>query len=453
MAYVLRLLVGLAFWFLLASAHALVPKVQWEFKGASSDPWVSSASSACSTWMDTLNLTDTSYIHSLNSVSVGSDGVANGCYQKLVNRSNGAVANPNQLIALTKRSVTPYCPSNSSASGTGCACNQGYGEDSTHTFCVGMTDLEQFCQQHAAAKNTFNQWGTVGRSSPMPTASCYKPDPPFEGPDAAKGCQTVLKDVIAAPREGDPALKDWSATGVMTGATCEDALATDAAPKSSDDPCPNGFPGTVNGQQRCIAVEPDKGIEGVKGTSQTTADGTKIDTKETTKCEGSICTTTTNTTTTTSGGTVTNSTTSRTESLSDKCAKDPKNDVCKKTQGGAGGATSSMTCDVNSSAEGCGGEGAAIGELYTKKDKTVGQVLTKAKNDLQSSQLGSSVTNFFNVGGGGSCPSISGTVPYVNAAFTFDAYCGSTASKLFLILRTVLVMVATWAAFRIAIDN
>lgn len=345
------------------------------------------------------------------------------------------------------------CLANSVPSGSSCACASPYVEDATHTQCVmPKSPLEAWCEDNAARKNTFKMTGTVGLNAPLPSASCFMPYPPFDGVDALKGCAMTLGDgaAVGVPSEGR---KHWSSTGVMTGGTCEESQATDAAPKAVDDPCPNGFSGTVNGVQKCIAAEPDKGIEGVKGTSQTNADGTKIDTKETTRCQGSICTTTTNTTTTTSSGTVTNSTSSRTESLSDKCAKDPKNDVCKKTQGGVGGATSSMTCDTNSSAEGCGGEGAAIGELYTKKDKTVGQVLTKAKNDLQSSPLGSSVTNFFNVGGGGSCPSISGTVPYVNATFTFNAYCGDTASKLFLILRTVLLMVATWAAFRIAIDN
>jgi hypothetical protein len=318
---------------------------------------------------------------------------------------------------------------------------------------AGPSELEQFCQQGAAGKFTWKQSGTIGKNSPLPSASCYKPDPPFTGADASKGCAMTLGDGVAAPREGDPLLKDWSASGKMTGATCEDAVATDAAPKSADDPCPSGFPGTVNGETKCIAAEPDKGIEGVKGSSQTNADGTKIDTKETTKCEGSVCTTTTNTTTTTAGGSVSNSTTSRTESLADKCQKDPKNQVCQKTQGGAGGATSQMTCESNSSAEGCGGEGAAIGDLYAKKDKTVAQALTKAKDALQASPLGSSVSNFFNVGGGGSCPNVSASIPFINKTITIDTFCTSMAAQMFVVIKAVLLMLATWMAFRVAIDN
>lgn len=344
------------------------------------------------------------------------------------------------------------CPANSTVSGTSCACTSPYVEDSTHTSCVApLSDLQQFCQDNASRKNTFRQSGTVGLNSPLPSAACFKADPPFPGPDAVRGCAMTLGDGVAvpAPAEG---LKHWSASGVMTGATCEDAVATDAAPKSADDPCPSGFPGTVNGETRCVAAEPDKGIEGVKGTSQTNADGTKVDTKETTKCLGTVCTTTTNTTTTTSGGAVTNSTSSRTESLGDKCAKDQKNDVCKKTQGGAGSATSDMTCDVNASAKGCGGGGADIGVLYAKKDKTVAQALVKAKDGLLASPVGASVGNFFSVSGGGSCTAVSAAIPFLNKTITIDTWCSTFALNMMAIVKTVLLMLASFMAFRVAID-
>ncbi|WP_369647180.1 hypothetical protein [Variovorax sp. V118] len=209
----------------------------------------------------------------------------------------------------------------------------------------------------------------------------------------------------------------------------------------------------MNGQSRCVAVEPDKGIEGVKGTSQTNADGTKIDSRETTKCVASVCTTTTTTTTTTSTGSTSTSTSSRTESIGDKCEKDPKNKVCQKTQGGTGGATSQMGCEQNSSAEGCGGEGSQIGELYGKKDKTVAQAFTKAKNALQASPVGSAVGGFFSVGGGGSCPRVSGNIPFLNKVVVIDTFCSDFAAQMFAVVRAVLLMLATWMAFRIAIDN
>lgn len=368
---------------------------------------------------------------------------------------NSTGGNDQVIVQSGFTSVGGLCPANSTAVSGGCQCNSGAYEDPTHTSCVVPTPdtLQEFCLQGSTGKFTWPQSGTVGASSPLPTGSCYKPYPPFTGADATRGCTTALVNSMAVPKEGDPLLRQWSGTGVMTGAVCDDAAATDAAPKAADDPCPGGFQGTVNGESKCVPAEPDKGIEGVKTTSQTNADGSKSTTTETTKCAGSVCTTTTQIANTSAGGTITNSTSSRTESLEDKCVKDPKNPVCKKTQGGAGSAASEMTCDINPSAEGCGGQGAAIGELYAKKDKTVGQALKKATDALQASPVGSAVGGFFTVGSGGSCPTASATIPFLNKVVTFDMFCTTFAGQMFIIVKAVLLMLATWMAFRIAIDH
>lgn len=209
----------------------------------------------------------------------------------------------------------------------------------------------------------------------------------------------------------------------------------------------------MNGVTRCVPAEPDKGIEGVKESSTTDADGTKRDVKETTKCEGDNCTTTTTTTTTTAGGATSTSTTSSTSSMADTCKANPTNPICQRTQGGRGAGVSQSTCQENPSAQGCGGEGASIGDLYAKKDKTVQQVLNKAKDDLRASPLGTSVGGFFTVGVGGSCPTVSGNIPWLNATFTFDAFCTPLAAQMFAVLRGVLLMLAAWMAFRVAIDH
>ncbi|MEJ1167388.1 hypothetical protein V9K97_27120 [Variovorax sp. CCNWLW186] len=344
------------------------------------------------------------------------------------------------------------CPANSTSVAGGCQCASGYQEDSTHTMCVAqVSELEQFCQQHAAAKNTFKMSGSAPKASGVPGTSCYVPDPPFGGTDAGKGCSASLGDRIGAPSD-DGTKINWAGSGSFDGGTCT-ADQGSPTPPSKDDPCPGGFEGTVNGETRCVPAEPDKGIEGVKQTSSTDASGTKQDVKETTKCEGANCTTTTTTTTTTAGGAVSTSTTSRTESLSDKCAKDPTNAVCQKTQGGKGAGVSQSTCQENPSAQGCGGEGAGIGDLYAKKDKTIAQVMKKASDDLKAAPLGSAVGGFFTVGSGGSCPSPSGVVPFLNKAVTFDMFCTNFAAQMFLIVRMVLLMLATWMAFRVAIDH
>lgn len=445
MAYFVRvvlLLIGALLWG--RAAQALVPVGEGSWRGAGSaqsctgslDP----ALAACI--LGKVNSRPASDFDQCTFVNVSSNSAGAQC--RFI---------PNNIFLAngSAEKVPGSCPANSTPVTGGCQCASGFDESAGQCVPKG-SELQQFCSDNAARMNTFKQSGTVGLNSPIPSGSCYKPYPPFEGVDANKGCAMTLGDgaAVGVPSEG---LKHWSASGRMTGETCDDDAATDASPKAADDPCPNGFPGTVNGVTKCVAAEPDKGIEGVKSTSQTSSDGTKVDTKETTKCDGSICTTTTNTTTTSSSGTVTNSTSSRTESIDDKCSKDPKNPVCKKTQGGAGSATSEMTCDINPSAQGCGGEGAAIGDLYAKKDKTVAQVLTKAKNDLQSSPLGSSVTNFFNVGGGGTCPNVTAAIPFINKTITIDTFCTSMAAQMFVVIKAVLLMLATWMAFRIAIDN
>jgi hypothetical protein len=148
-----------------------------------------------------------------------------------------------------------------------------------------------------------------------------------------------LNNTIAVPRENDPLLKDWSATGVATGATCEDAVATDAAPKADPNPCPDGFAGSVNGQTVCVKREPDKGIEGVQGTNTTNADGTSTTTKETTKCNAGVCTTTKETTNRDAAGAIigTVKTDTKTETIGAKCNADPGNKVCATTGTGVEG--------------------------------------------------------------------------------------------------------------------
>lgn len=345
--------------------------------------------------------------------------------------------------------VTSSCPANSAPSGSGqCQCEASASEVGGQ--CVPkQSELEEFCNSHK--KNTFSQKGTIGSSSPTPQSSCYKPYPPFEGADAAKGCEMTLRDMVKAP--GDDGLMNWSGTGTPTGATCEDAAATDEKPKAEDDKCVGGFSGTVNGVQKCIPAEPDKGIEGVKTGTVTDADGTKHEIKEETKCEGTQCTTTTTTKTTTTSGTTTTTTKSETQSLTDKCAKDPSNKVCTKTNGGTGSAGSPTGCAANSSGAGCGGAGAGISGLYEGKDATVQGIMDKAVADLKGSGIGGAVGSFFTVPGGGAAPSMVWNIPYFNVTVSVPGLSSEPAMAIYPVLKGVLLLVAGFVAFRIAIDN
>lgn len=256
----------------------------------------------------------------------------------------GARVLPGGTVEATACTSAPTCPVNSALSGGSCQCNAGYMEQA-NACVVKPSQLEQFCKDAVSYKNAFPQHGSINIASPIPSLSCYKPDPPFPGPDATRGCAMTLGDGIAVPRDGVPTLRDWSATGVPTGATCEDAAASENAPKATPDPCPNGFAGTLNGATVCAERQPDKGIEGVKGTQVNNADGTSTSIKETTKCEGGKCTTTTETTTKDATGAVVGAVKveGKTESIGEKCKADPANKVCTATGTGDGPGGAGMT--------------------------------------------------------------------------------------------------------------
>ena len=105
-----------------------------------------------------------------------------------------------------------------------------------------------------------------------------------------------------------------------------------AGPDSGSDknPCPNGYPGTVNGTDVCVPHQGQNGIEGVDTKKETDKDGNTKETKTETKCKDGVCTTTTTTTTTnTTTNTTTTETTTTTSSASETCAKNPGAAVCK----------------------------------------------------------------------------------------------------------------------------
>lgn len=322
MAHLLRLIIAIALLGAAAISSAAVPMVV-KWYASSNGPRFDTPDAACRSVAG-------SYAFKY-SESLGEDEVRWGCRGTLAPSTT-----PDRYAFVYGEGA---CPPGSSLVDGVCQCAAATPQVGGSCSGAGTdkSDLEEFCESHAAPKNTFNQKGTVSVTSPTPQSSCYKPYPPFPGADATKGCTMTLRDIVKVP--GDDGLMNWSATGIPTGATCEDAAATDNGPKAGPDKCPSGFPGTVNGTEVCVPVEPDKGIEGTKTTSSTAANGTKTDITEVTKCQGTVCTTTTTTKTTTSAGAVTSSSTSVTQSLADKCVKDPANKVCTKTgtTGGGGG--------------------------------------------------------------------------------------------------------------------
>ena len=225
-----------------------------------------------------------------------------------------------------------------------CVCKAGTKE--RNNACVPIdspADATEFCKGMGDVKAPFKLFGTSTGSAP--TNSCYMPDPPFEGADATKGCTATLGDSVAVPNADGT--RSWSATGIATGAVCTDAppvangtSTQNPPPRSAENPCPSGFPGTVNGATVCVPSVPDSGIGGVKTTSTTTAAGVKTEITEVTECNGGICRSTPTTRTYNAAGTLTNTVVgaTTTQPIGTKCATDPSNKVCSAVGlGNAGG--------------------------------------------------------------------------------------------------------------------
>lgn len=110
-------------------------------------------------------------------------------------------------------------------------------------------------------------------------------------------------------------------------------------------------------------------------------------------------------------------------------------------------------CEANPSAAGCGGNPAGVGQLYTGKGKTWEQVIGTFRDSLMASPIGMGVGGFFTVALGGTCPTWTWSIPFVNATATLDMFCTSMANTVFLAIRAVLLVIAGWFAFRVAIGD
>lgn len=233
-----------------------------------------------------------------------------------------------------------------------------------------------------AAADFCATWGTnkvarettgVSRGS-APAAACFLPGASaFEGANANKGCVMTIGDSTAVPNPDGT--RSWSGTGVATGAVCTDAPligtggddgagvpGTPAAPRVAENPCPSGFPGSVNGATVCVPSVPNAGIEGTKTTETKTPDGNSTSEHETTKCNGSICTTTKNTVVKNAAGETISSTPGNTvtQPINSLCVKDPGNKVCAAV--GLGQPSGSGNGNAGSGSGGGGsGEGSSFG--------------------------------------------------------------------------------------------
>lgn len=196
----------------------------------------------------------------------------------------------------------------------------------------------------------------VGNSTgSTPDLACYLSGAQY-GVNNPKGCAVTVGDSVAVPNANGS--RDWSGIGTYTGSTCVEGTGTGSGggsgtggtgddvkgPRVAENPCPKGFPGTVNGTSVCVPVSSSNGVDSTVKSTSTNPDGSKAEVIEETKCSGGICTTTTTTNNYNSAGASTGTTKAvNTESIAAKCAKTPANKVCTETGTGTGAASGSSS--------------------------------------------------------------------------------------------------------------
>lgn len=110
-------------------------------------------------------------------------------------------------------------------------------------------------------------------------------------------------------------------------------------------------------------------------------------------------------------------------------------------------------CTANPGRVGCqeAGEVSAQPDLYEKKTATFGDALAAFKTQVDSSPLGSATGGFFNVSGGGICPTWTAHIPFIEADVTIDQFCSQFATDALALLKAAFLVVAGIAAFRAAV--
>lgn len=345
--------------------------------------------------------------------------------------------NPAYSIALEERDG--QCPANSALGTGGCSCIGGYVEKDGQC----KQNLPQCTPGGTVAGPGYFEMGPSAASGP-PMAVCIN------------GCLAMFDGIAPAGSSLKGNVKTYYAKGsyYAWGSSCTASSTVPSSASSSAavpaDTCAAGQAmGTVNGNRVCVDQAGGSPVPPTSG-NQASSESTTTTTQN---ADGTTTTTTTTTTTSAGGGRTT--TTSSTTNGTDANGKPTSTTTTSTTGAQADQEAERGKCEKNSSEAGCGGAPKDIsgGGLYVPKEATVKGILEGARDTLMASPVGSAVTGFFSVSGGGSCPTSSGTIPWINATVSIDAFCSSFAAVAFLVIRSVLLVIAGWMAFRVAIDH
>ena len=362
MAHLFRL-IFLSFAVFCGSAHAVIPKSQsWSTTGSINFNNYGPFSGSGSTYQASCNafLASASAGNSPYRVVLSSDGVSSSSCNWSVLNSSGSFMSGGYTYNTNNGLV---CPANSTVSGSSCACNTGYVQDSTATSCVPYVDP---CASLAGKSAGSVQW-FAGPTGAYPTKPTYSYCDSYQSVGNGLCTATATKDICAgvdgqwictgaASYSGVKAPSctgDGSAPGTPSPITKpSDGSAAPVTPKigeAAPAPCAPGMQaGSVNGVRVCapygvdtptVSASPDSGTKTV-----TNADGTSTTTKinGVTTCAGNVCTTNTNTAVTNNNAagapTSTASSASNTsQSASSFCQDNSKSSQCTGQGDGKGG--------------------------------------------------------------------------------------------------------------------
>ena len=350
------------------------------------------------------------------------------------------------------------CPANSIKSDSSCVCAAGF--DEKNGQCVPPSKSCKFGNTSSAGYYDAGK-NTDGGPSIMTCTG---------------GCESIFDGSFPEGSSLVNGEKHYYAKGeyIQTGRECTGSAesigqgipVTEIPPDS----CGAGqVMGKVNGKSVCSksgadgapTTKPDDKKDQSSTTKTTTKDkDSEGNDRETTtvvkkNADGSTTTETTTTVTKSNGsGGTTSTTTTNTVTTGGVSGSGGKGESGGKEDGEEDGDKEKGKCEKNSSDEGCGGAAANVDgkTFYMAKEKTFSGVLTKASTDLRGSGIGGAFTGFFNVASGGACPVSQWHIPYIDANVSFDVMCQPFALNAMLIIKGVLLVIASVMAFRIAFE-
>ncbi|MEN9165469.1 hypothetical protein WH180_14440, partial [Xanthomonas vesicatoria] len=97
------------------------------------------------------------------------------------------------------------------------------------------------------------------------------------------------------------------------------------------------------------------------------------------------------------------------------------------------------------------GQGAPIGDLYTKSDKTVQSVVSNFATQVRATPFAGGITSFMTVPSGGSCPVFTLGASKWWDAMTIDFHCNGSFLTFLRACGWVILAIAAYAAIRIAL--